>query len=313
MAARDEAALRVLRASLSQLGPTNLRAIAMAGQQDAVAMEDTRRAVRQLGARGGRPADRVDALLADHALALNEGRARDALAATERLAELRPGTRGHLRLRVLDALYGDGRRDAADAAALALQRAADAAPATDPTARAIQLADVCVVAQWRLARGDTAGVRRAVERLRAEPLRVSLEAPPAAAGGVACAALLDAALAVERRAPDAAAAVARLDSLAFTAGVSDDAVAYAPILVARLHARLGDGRAAYAAVRRRAYLVGWPRYLAVALRDEGRYAAQEGDVDAARAAYERFLTLRADPDPELRAQTDEVRAALAAP
>ncbi|WP_284349748.1 BTAD domain-containing putative transcriptional regulator [Roseisolibacter agri] len=311
--AGDSTALRTMRASLAQLGPTNLRAIAMASQQDAVALDDARRAVRQLAARGGRPADRVDALLAEHALALNEGRARDALAATERLAELRPGTRGHLRLRVLDALYGDGRRDAGDAAALTLQRAADAAPAAEPTARAIQLADVCVVAHWRLARGDTAGVRRAVEQLRAEPLRVPLAAPPAAAGGAACAALLEAALAVERRAPDAAAAVARLDALALTAAVSDDAVAYAPILVARLHARLGDGRSALGAVRRRGYQVAWPRYLAAALRDEGRYAAQEGDMDAARDAYERFLMLRADPDPELRPQVDEVRAALNAP
>ncbi|MGZ8376667.1 MAG: BTAD domain-containing putative transcriptional regulator [Gemmatirosa sp.] len=307
----DEGALQAQRAALTQLGPTNLRAIAMAGQLDAVALDDARRAVRQLGARGGRPAERVDAVMAEHALAMNEGRVRDALAATDRLADLRPGTRGHLRLRVLDALYGDGRPDAADAAGRALQRGLGAAPASEPSARAMQLADACVVAQWRLARGDTGSVRRAIEQLRAEPLRIALAAPPAASGAMACAALLEAALAVEQRAPGAAVAVARLDSLVFTAGVSGDAATYAPILVARLHARLGDARAAHDAVRRRTYMAVWPRYLATALRDEGRYAALAGASDSSRAAYARFLALRAQPDDELRAQADTVRGALA--
>jgi TolB-like protein len=308
----DEGALRAQRASFTQLGPTNLRAIAMAGQLDAVGLDDVRRAVRQLGARGVRPAERVDAVLAEHALALNEGRVRDALAATDRLAELRPGTRAHLRLRVLDALYGDGRADAADAAARTLQRGVGAAPAAEPNARAMQLADACVVAQWRLARGDTGSVRRTIGQLRAEPLRIALAAPPGASSAMACAALLEAALAVEQQAPDAAVAVARLDSLVFTAGVSADAATYAPILVARLHARLGDARAAHDAVRRRTYMTVWPRYLATALRDEGRYAQLAGVSDSARAAYVRFLALRAEPDAELRAQADTVRSALAA-
>jgi serine/threonine-protein kinase len=308
----DAGALRAHRATLTQLGPANLRAIAMVGQLDAIGLDDARRAVRQLGARGGRPAERVDAVMAEHALALNEGRARDALAATDRLAELRPGTRGHLRLRVLDALYGDGRADAAAAAARALQRGVGTAPAAEPVARAMQLADGCVVAQWRLAQGDTTGVRRTIAQLRDEPLRIALAAPPAATNAPTCAALLEAALAVEQRAPDAAGAVARLDSLVFTAGVGGDAATYAPILVARLHARLGDARAAHDAVRRRTYMAVWPRYLATALRDEGRYAALAGASDSARVAYGRFLTLRAEPDAELRAQSDAVRSALAA-
>jgi DNA-binding SARP family transcriptional activator/tetratricopeptide (TPR) repeat protein len=307
----DAGALRAQRTTLTQLGPTNLRAIAMVGQLDGVALDDARRAVRQLNARGGRPVERVDAVMAEHALALNEGRVRDALAATDRLAELRPGTRGHLRLRVLDALYGDGRADAAESAARALQRAVGTAPASEPSARAMQLADACVVAQWRLAQGDTATVRRTIVQLRGEPLRVAIAAPPAATGAPACAALLEGALAVAQRASDAAGAVARLDSLVFTAGVGGDAATYAPILVARLHARLGDARAAHEAVRRRTYMAVWPRYLATALRDEGRYAALAGASDSSRAAYARFLALRAEPDAELRAQADTVRSALA--
>jgi hypothetical protein len=105
--------------------------------------------------------------------------------------------------------------------------------------------------------------------------------------------------------------VARLDSLAFTAGVAGDASTYAPILVARLHERLGDFAGALNAVRRREELVGWPRYLATALRDEGRYAALAGTPADARVAFRKYLALRDAADPELRGQVEEVRRELA--
>jgi hypothetical protein len=132
-----------------------------------------------------------------------------------------------------------------------------------------------------------------------------------AAAGPACALLLEAAAAVEARAPEAPTLVARLDSLALTAAAAGDAVTYAPILHARLHGRLGDPARALAAVRRRAGAVAWPRYHAAALRDEARYATLAGDAAGARAAHLRFLALRAAPDPELRPQVEAVRAALA--
>ncbi|MGH6691484.1 MAG: hypothetical protein ACREF4_12500, partial [Gammaproteobacteria bacterium] len=105
--------------------------------------------------------------------------------------------------------------------------------------------------------------------------------------------------------------VARLDSLAFTPGVSGDAIAYAHLLVARLHDRLGNPRAALAAVRRRDELVGWPRYLAAAWRDEGRYAALAGVANEARPSLTRYLALRTNPDAGLRNQVEEVRRTLA--
>ncbi len=310
-AAADSGSSGWLRNNRTPLGPRNLRAIALTAQRDAIGLADARIAVQLLRARGGRPADRMDAALAEHALALNEGRRRDALAATERLAELQPGTRAHLRLRVLDALYGDGDERAAAAAVPALERFAALRPAVDPTARAVQQADACVLAQWRLQRGDTTDVPGIIDALRAEPLRLAIAAPPVSAGGVACAELLSAALAVRVGGSDAARAVARLDSLAFTASVSGDAITYAPLFIARLHGALGNPRAAFAAVRRRDPLVGWPRYLATAWREEGRYASEAGLPDAGRPALGRYLVLRANPDPELRDQVDEVRRALA--
>ena len=101
-----------------------------------------------------------------------------------------------------------------------------------------QAADACVVAQWRVARGDTTDVARLVSALRRAPVvataRVSVT-PPAL-----CADLVEASMAVSLRRPDAAMLVARLDSLAFTAPAAGDASAYAPILLGRLHAQLGQ-------------------------------------------------------------------------
>jgi DNA-binding SARP family transcriptional activator len=307
----DSASVRGVRSRFSDLGPRNLRAIAATALAEAISLGDARRAVRQLLAKGAGLDDQLDAVLADHALALNQGRLRDAENATVRLAELQPGTHTHLRLRVLDALYGDGDTTSAETAVRALERRSGPRPGADPSTRAVELADACVMAQWRLHRNDTTGVPRAIERLRADSLAAGLAAPPLAAGSVACSELLEAWLAVTLVQPDAGRAVARLDSLAFTAGPSGDAIMYAPVLIARLHERLGGPHAALAAVRRHAQGVGWPRYLATGWHDEGRYAMAAGATDEAREAFRRYLILRAQPDPELRSEVEKVRRLMA--
>jgi DNA-binding SARP family transcriptional activator/TolB-like protein len=308
----DSSSLRRLRHTLPQLGPRNLRAIAVAAQSAAASLGDARVAIRQLGARASRSDERLDAALGEHALALNQGRIQDALEATERLAQLQPGVHAHLRLRVLDGLYGDGDLLAATEAAGALRRFAAVRATARPQARALQLADACVLAQWRLHAADTTGIRQILGWLRAEPLQVAGLGPPIAAAPPACAELLEATLAVLLRRPDASQLVARVDSLAFTAGVSGDAVTYAPLLIARLHQRLGDPGGALNAIRRRGNFLEWPRYLATELREEGRYASLVGATQEARVAYGRYLTLRARPDSTLREQVEQVRAELAA-
>jgi len=306
----DSAVLRHLRDTLPDLGPRNLRAIALTTQFESLSPEDARLAIRQLRVRATRSEERLDAVLAEHALALNQGRIQDALEATERLAQLQPGARAHLRLRVLDGLYGDGDPAATAAAVAALRRSAVVRGSAEPGVRAVQVADACVLAQWRLQQADTSGIRQTLEWLRAEPLRSAGLAPPVAAGPLACAEFLTATLAVVLGRPDAAGLVARLDSLAFTAGVAGDAVAYAPLLIARLHERLGDPEGALRAIRRRAYLLGWPRYLATELREEGRYASLAGTKAEARAPLERYLALRTRADTVLLPQVEQVRVEL---
>jgi len=122
-----------------------------------------------------------------------------------------------------------------------------------------------------------------------------------------CAVLLDASLAVAASSPDARARLARLDSMVFTPQVAGDAIAYAPLLLTRLHQRLGNASGALHAVRKRAYMSGWPRYLATSVREEGRLAAASGDTTAARAAYVRYLSMRSDAEPALAAELEEAR------
>jgi len=134
------------------------------------------------------------------------------------------------------------------------------------------LADACVLAQWRLDRGDTTQVRATIARLRGWRRRLTSTA--VAATPVACAELLEASHAVVVQQADARARVVRLDSLAFTVQSAGDASAYAPIVVARLFERLGDRQSARQALRKAQQIVDWPRYAAAAARYERALAGR---------------------------------------
>lgn len=309
----DTRALAALRREMPRLGPVNLRVIAQASEFDAVDLDDARRALAILRARPARPSERLEQAEAAHSLAMVEGRIADARTAVRRFSDLQPGTHAALRLEVLDALYGDADRDSAGVAAHQLEQSSDAA--TGGIARTVRVADACVLGQWQASNGDTTGARLSLSlvataadgRVGARTASAALiaETPPAV-----CALLLGAALDVARGA-DARRALAHLDSLALVPPVAGDASAYAPILVARLHASIGDVPGALAAIRRRVYLMGWPRYLATALREEASYARLLAERDLARSALERFVVLRAHPDPSLAQETETARQALA--
>lgn len=304
-AARGDAAeLARIAATIPHLGPANLRALAAASQFDAVRIQDGARALRLLLSRAATSEQAFDLLLAEHSLALNQGRPTAALELTRRLQRLSPATRAHLRLRVLDDLYADG--DTAAAAAAARELARSIAGPDPPGADA----DACALGQWQLARADVDAARASLAVLDAtrdyDPVPVSVPAP-------ICAELLEASLAVAAGRPDARARVERLDSLVLTTTAAGDVAAYANIALSRLHLRLGEPRLALDAIRRRPYLSGtWPRYLATSLREEGDLALRVGDSAGAAAAYREYLALRADPEPALAPSADTVRQILAA-
>ena len=313
LARNDSAELQSVREGIPRMNRSNLRAIAMATQFDAIGVEDGARAIRVLRlGRSPRAADQLDALLADHSLALNEGHPVRALDVTEQLQDAQPGWRAHLRLRILDEIYADGARRAADGAEEAAEQLSirvSRGPETTPAAEAIRLADACVVGQWRLARGEVRGVAQIVVMLRgAGTPRVPV---PIGANPLACAEIIEATMAVVTRQPNAAQRVSRLDSLMLSGPAVGDAGTYAHIVVARLYERLGMPERALAAIRRRPYMAGWPRYQATARREEGMLASRVGQRERALTVFRQYLALMEGPEEPVRPLVSAVRAEVA--
>lgn len=312
----DRAARSALRNRFPSLTTESLRAIALATLHEGIAPDDGARAIQLLGERAVLGAEQVDALLAEHAMALSRGRPTLALDVTERLEDAQPGSGAHLRLRVLDALYADGDGNAAVAAVRVLAALTDTPVRGEAAAHARRLADACVLAQWRAAPWSPGRsrvgepVRRALAGLRDESfpgIPVSVGAAPRA-----CADIVEAMLAVSRGAPDAQARLARLGERMLTGPALGDASAWATLALARLHEQLGDVDAALRAVRQRPYLNGWPRYRASALRLEASLAMRRGDRAGAASAWRAYVALREESEaalPTLRG-ADSARARL---
>jgi tetratricopeptide (TPR) repeat protein len=308
-ASGDTAARQRFRDGLPGLGPATLRAIARASQFDATGIEDGVQALAVLRQRATRMSDVATVALAEHSVAVNRGRPREALDATARLRRALPSSHAWLRLRILDALYADGDSAAAEAAANELTERAGPGPSRSTTSSATWLSDVCVLAQWRLAHGDTSGVRESINALAS--VHSAIPSPfPVSAAPNSCATLVDASLAVLLGLPDAASRLQRVDSLVFTPQVTGDAIAYAPLLLARLHERRGDTALALQALRRRTYMSGWPRYLANTWLEEARLATQIGDSAGAGTAYRQFLALRTDPEKKLAPEVEAVKSLI---
>jgi tetratricopeptide (TPR) repeat protein len=310
LARADTADLRRVRGSLRRLDPSTLRAMAMASQFDGFGLADGARALEILAALATRRADRLDPLLAQHSMAVQQGRPQAALDVTTRLAALRLGSHAHLRLRVLDALYAEGDSAAAAGAVRELGMLTSGGLAARAFTLDTRLADLCVLSQWRISRGDTTGVEIAIDALRRAGATIR-HLPPVSADPAVCAELLDGSLVALMRRGDARTRLERLDSLALTSQTAGDAIAYAPILIARLYEHLGHPRRALQAIRKRSYMSGWPRYLAAAWREEGRLAQLVGDHAGAREAYESYLAFRLSPEDGVVPQVEQVQRLLA--
>jgi DNA-binding SARP family transcriptional activator len=293
----DSSTLRQIRAHMAELNDQSLRAMAMSSLHDAVGLDDGERAARITLRRADRDGSWFDALMEQHSFALNEGQPARALDITTQLETHLPGTRAHLRLRVLDALYAEGDTTAAAQAVDSLATFADAAVSNDPALRELQIADVCVVEQWRLHRGVTSSARHAIALLRTAPL--PRQAIPITTNPRACAASLEALLADATDSREAAARVAALDSLMLSGPAVSDASSYANIVVGRIYEHLGNSRAALVAYRRRSYMTSWLRYLATTRREEAEIAASLGEREIARNSFQRYLAVRRQPEAKL--------------
>jgi DNA-binding SARP family transcriptional activator len=289
----DARELRRVRRALDDAPNAALRSIAMTSQFDGVSVDDGDRALEILRRRPLSDAEEIDIALARHSRALNSAQFAMALTVTEDLGARQPALHPQLRLRVLDALYSRGDRNAASAAAKHLERlVGESVQATVPDS-AVRLADLCVLGQWRLAEHDTSAARTAVRELR------SGGAPrfpvPVGANPATCAELIDASLAIAERGPAARDRLAHLDSLMLSGPAVSDAMRYANLVVARQYQAIGEPRRAVAALQRRSYMRGWPRYRATGLQLLIELSMQLGDTATARSASQRLLATGKPP------------------
>jgi hypothetical protein len=244
----------------------------MSSQNERIAFADGERAARLLSGRAVLASEQLDVLLAQHSFAMNEEKFTKALDITEQIEDAQPGSRAHLRLRVLDALYGGGDTTAALRAVREIELSNASRP-TDAEGRALRVADLCVLAQWyaapwRPAGSGREGVKAMIAEMRtASPATATV---PVAASPKGCADVTAAMLAVSRRASDARARVQLLDNTMLAGPAMGDATVWATLATARLYEILGDSVRALAVVRQRPFMKGWPRYRAASLAEEAK-------------------------------------------
>jgi hypothetical protein len=210
---------------------------------------------------------------------------------------------------VLDALYWSGDTAAAALAVRKLAISAEARPMRPGSAHAFQLYDICVTELWRLARGDTRTLERAIVQLRAGTSEANL-----AYTVQLCAGLLDVMRSALNKRDVPVEKLERLDSLIRARQDGLQALVHAANLqLARLQESRGNLTGALRALRRRAYYIDPEQleFFSTALREEGRIAALAGDRASAVRAYQHYLALRSDPEPSQKPEVERMRAELA--
>jgi TolB-like protein len=273
-----------------------------------VAMQDYARAA-DLMIRQWELGDPEEAAFARHVVALNSGRPREAARALPAILSTRGVSFG---LPIREALHWGGDTSLAAEAARRLAPHA-AGVATQGEAGMTHLHSLCALAIWKVARGDYRYAEAAIRQLRTAAV-AGLPADDSIAVTqytTLCAALLEATRASDLRLPEARAKLEHADTVARTFIVGQSLAAN--LVVARVAESQGDLHLALRAVRRRAgrYNMLPPWYLSTFLREEGRLAALTGDTVGAVRAYQHYLALRQDPEPQVKPEIERVREELA--
>jgi DNA-binding SARP family transcriptional activator len=282
-----------------------LRWIGIEAQDYGFAIEEGLRAVELRLDRPGIRDEHFERRRGAFAYALNRGRPGEALAHLESIREVQPDPHFHLRIRLLTALYADGDEEAATEAARELANARDATTAQVDLAEL----DLCVLAQWRLAREVEDAAAAQVDL---PPLVPAAETGPYASRRVLCSAVVHAQREALLTGSSDGPATEHLEALLSVgrhfALVDDGHTEFAHLALARLHEAAGNREAALRALRRRTLYLGWQPYLARLLREEGRLAAELGDPEGALRAWEHYLAFRTDPEPPLHEEVQEIRS-----
>jgi DNA-binding SARP family transcriptional activator len=288
---RDAARLQAIHARFDSVDLETLDRIQWTAQVEGIDLEDADRATATMIRRS--PNDSGYVLYFANMLALNRGRPRESLRIMDDMRKVEGGWANYDLVRLMYGVYWDSDRPAAAESARFIESHA-ASIRVDPASH-------WRLAHWLLAQGDTARALRVLELLHSDSVAWDKFDKPALP-------LLTSVLVASiRRQPDLPDLLARADSL--TAGGCCSIPGTANLQVARAHERAGDLLGALAAVRRQRWYAP-PEFLSVSLREEGRLAALTGDTTGAIKAYRHYLTLRSDPEPELRPDAARIRREL---
>jgi cbb3-type cytochrome oxidase subunit 3 len=308
----DGDALRITRQRIDRAGSLALGWIAMTSQQDGLPLGDARHALDVQAAHAGTEAERIDALQAQHALALNEGRIGAALRALRGIKATQERSTLAAELAVVDVVFAGVPFDSVTAhTGDSLESALTRLPRGTADSAATTVIGTCFMGHWYMMRHEITAVRRSISGLRDLSTRFPKElwAP----GANACAVLLDASLAVERADSRTGVQLDSLDALLARGPYMTSQLLWdvTVLAAARLFEKAGDLTRARAAVRRRNSFGRIPVLLAPHLLETARLSQALGDRSAAIRDYEHYLALRDDPDPTLLPERRAAEIALA--
>jgi tetratricopeptide (TPR) repeat protein len=307
-ALNDTVTLDQIHRNIDALPPTStILWIVAVARQDGLDIPGAVLAVRSRVKRADTDEERRFALGEARGFALDRGRPEEAASYASRLRTVLSPEEVDQR-DVLAALYWDGDRGAGQRAAAALEHAV--AQPSDSAHRATGVFSRCVLEQWRIANGNVANVRPTVAALTNLPRDANATTRVRAR---VCAATLDLMDATRRKAPDAVVKAARLDSMTQALTIGSDMRCLALLNLVRAHRDIGNLRAALTVSRRRNYFapVEGSQCIAPLVREQAALAAQLGERDEAIRAYQHYLALRFDPEPQLAGEVAQARAALA--
>ena len=296
-----------LRTRFDQMNVRTLIRILCFAQLSGIGLEDMEAASavlrREVRARMADPQGAPWAL-AD--LAFNQGRPSEARDLLEANREFGP-THQVLWVDVFYALFGVGDSTLAVNAARRLVPVTSGPVVISPVERADLNTDLCVLGLWHAQRAQWEIAQRALAWMRKAGRQGNVL--PAWAPMQVCATVIEAAIAVGRKRPDARGILERADSLV---GQGWFFIEPLNLVLTGLWEAEGDLPRALTAVRRFEYddPIG-ATFLTTRLRIEGRLAALAGDREAAVRAYTHYLGLLNQPEPRMQPVVKEVREELA--
>ncbi|HEU4761342.1 MAG TPA: protein kinase [Gemmatimonadales bacterium] len=308
----DSTTLKAFRSTMPTQSHSTLDRLISAAEVEGVGIDDAVAATRELQRRSGTRGDLTRAYQRRMELALNLGQPAEAAQLMRDAAAADATGLYHDFATVFSALYWDGDTTlAAETIARFAPEVAELVAGRDVPTAPQQLATVGM-ALWLAAHEEwdripllMAVLERVLPEERDDVVDICLR-------------VLEARRAVRNHSPSAGRLIAELDApRVLDPFLNSWAVALGNLTLAELYSERGDYAKALNVVGRRPPVAdaGAQRVqvaLSTLFREEGRLAALTGDKARARSAYGHYLALRADAEPSLRAEVEQVKAEVAA-